>query len=545
MSSIDRIVKGDRDKDNIHAHEQNAGSEEEYASETTINNQQVASLSTKKALWAYLILCFSTGPTSSMAFNYVSAAIQSAANTVGHQPGSDKPCARRGHIKCLVKFGAGEIDYVSYVYVSYRDIFGSTTERTRLYLRSIGRAMEGIVTIMTAGVADYSRYRKTMMLCSILLFGALALPFAGLTKAEYSHLNGLATLYCLLTTVQGVYTVIEASYIPIFMRSVGGLHSASPAADPDTKRTWKKGFTVSVLAMVASNVGGIVALLIGVILSYGIGSYVQVGYFSYLLAITIAGCITIVFGTIGQFLLPSVPGQERPKGQNLLLLAVKGWMRMIGSARHYPEAFKFCIGWILWNTGYSNFLGLTQSLFLEVTGIARGSGVYQVWSFTNVIFACMGSLSFLFLYPHVRVPIKSWAYFFLSVNFLCVLWGCIGISNHVTIGYKHAAEFWVEQVLFMSTSSALRSYNRTVFASLIPCGSEAQFFGMEITLDLATGWINPLVQGVIQDHTHNLRFPMIPNVLLIFVAGLLYIWVDIPKGIEDAKVPLSEAKGGN
>lgn len=92
-----------------------------------------------------------------MAFNYVSAAIQSAANTVGHQPGSDKPCARRGHIKCLVKFGAGEIDYVSYVYVSYRDIFGSTTERTRLYLRSIGRAMEGIVTIMTAGVADYSR----------------------------------------------------------------------------------------------------------------------------------------------------------------------------------------------------------------------------------------------------------------------------------------------------------------------------------------------------------------------------------------------------
>ncbi|GMG05722.1 unnamed protein product [Aspergillus oryzae] len=259
-----------------------------------------------------------------------------------------------------------------------------------------------------------------MMLCSILLFGALALPFAGLTKAEYSHLNGLATLYCLLTTVQGVYTVIEASYIPIFMRSVGGLHSASPAADPDTKRTWKKGFTVSVLALVASNVGGIVALLIGVILSYGIGSYVQVGYFSYLLAITIAGCIT------------------------------------------------------------------SKSIST----------------------------------PHLS-------------------------TNHVTIGYKHAAEFWVEQVLFMSTSSALRSYNRTVFASLIPCGSEAQFFGMEITLDLATGWINPLVQGVIQDHTHNLRFPMIPNVLLIFVAGLLYVWVDIPKGIEDAKVPLSEAKGGN
>ncbi|KAB8077342.1 autophagy-related protein 22-like protein [Aspergillus leporis] len=524
MSSTDGVMKGDRSKGDARAHEQAAGPDEENASGTTIQDQQVASLSTKKALWAYLILCFSTGPTSSMAFNYVSAAIQSAANTVGHRPGSNKPCARRGHIQCSVKFGAGEIDYVSYV----------------LYLRSIGRAMEGVVTIMTAGIADYSRYRKTMMLCSIIIFGSLALPFAGLTKADYTHLSALATLYCLLTTVQGVYTVIEASYIPIFMRSVGGLHSASPAADADTSKTWKKGFTVSVLALVASNVGGIVSLLIGVILVYGIGSYVQVGYFSYLLAITIAGCITITFATVGQILLPSVPGRERPKGQNLLLLAVKGWIRMIGSARQYPEAFKFCIGWILWNTGYSNFLGLTQSLFLEVTGITRGSGVYQVWSFTNVIFACMGSLSFLFAYPHVRIPIKSWAYIFLSVNFLCVLWGCIGISNDVTIGYKHAAEFWVEQVLFMSTSSALRSYNRTVFSSLIPRGSEAQFFGLEITLDLATGWINPLVQGVIQDRTHNLRFPMIPNVLLIFVAGLLYISVDIPKGIEDAKVPLKE-----
>ena len=56
-----------------------------------------------------------------------------------------------------MKFGAGEIDYVSYVYAFHRNIWGSATDQTRLYLRSIGRAMEGVVTIMTAGVADYSR----------------------------------------------------------------------------------------------------------------------------------------------------------------------------------------------------------------------------------------------------------------------------------------------------------------------------------------------------------------------------------------------------
>jgi hypothetical protein len=55
-----------------------------------------------------------TGPTSSVASTYVTAAIQSAANLLGHVPGSTKKCAKRGAIKCVVKFGAGEIDYNSY-----------------------------------------------------------------------------------------------------------------------------------------------------------------------------------------------------------------------------------------------------------------------------------------------------------------------------------------------------------------------------------------------------------------------------------------------
>lgn len=61
-----------------------------------------------------------TGPTSSMVSNYVTAAILSAANLLGHQAGSSKPCSRRGtNISCLVKFGGGEIDYNSYAQVQW------------------------------------------------------------------------------------------------------------------------------------------------------------------------------------------------------------------------------------------------------------------------------------------------------------------------------------------------------------------------------------------------------------------------------------------
>ncbi|KAL9112363.1 MAG: hypothetical protein Q9187_007782 [Circinaria calcarea] len=122
----------------------------------------------------------------------------------------------------------------------------------------------------------------------------------------------------------------------------------------------------------------------------------------------------------------------------------------------------------------------------------------------------------------------------------CIVWGALGINDGVPIGYKHRPEFWIEQVLFLSTSSALRSLNRVVYSSMLPRGREAQFFGLEITLDLATGWISPLVQGAIQNRTHNLRFPMIPNVLLMLLALGFYIWVDIDKGMVDALQAQSE-----
>ena len=137
----------------------------------------------------------------------------------------------------------------------------------------------------------------------------------------------------------------------------------------------------------------------------------------------------------------------------------------------------------------------------------------------------------MFAFPHVSIRIKTWAYIFLAINILCLFWGTLGINTHVNVGYRHGGEFWVQQVLFFSTSSVLRSLNRVLYASMLPRGAEAQFFGLELTLDLATGWINPLVQGIIQNRTHNLRFPIIPNLVLMLIALGFYVWIDVDSGI--------------
>jgi hypothetical protein len=127
-----------------------------------------------------------------------------------------------------------------------------------------------------------------MMMVSIAIFGIFALPFAGLSKSSYSNLTGLSVLYCGMTTIQGIYVVIEASYIPIFMRSVGwfkppariddGPESEAAAAERSAKHVLTKGTRVSVLGLVSSNVGGLTALLIGIIIQYTKGGPTTKGY---------------------------------------------------------------------------------------------------------------------------------------------------------------------------------------------------------------------------------------------------------------------------
>ncbi|KAH6671305.1 autophagy-related protein 22-like protein [Halenospora varia] len=496
---------------------------------------ELAKMGSKRALIAWMILCYSTGPTSSVAISYVTAAIQSLANLLGHVPGHPgKACAKRGVIKCVVKFGGHDIDYNSYL----------------IYINAIGRALQGVGTILFSGIADFSYYRKYLMLGAIILYGIIALPFAGFKDQSYSALIALSVLFVGLNTVQGVYLVTESSYVPIFMRSVGwfreparigGLDPVSP--DEDARRTAKhvftKGTRVSVLGLFAGNLGGLTGLLIGLVITYTRGSPLKTGYHNFLLAISISGSLTICFAILGGFLLPSIPGLKQPPGTNLALLPVKRWFRLLKSIRKYPEAFKLCIGWVLWYISFSNFISIISLLFREVSGLSSGDRLYTVYSFLNVIYACIGSLTWMFVFPYFNFPIKRWAYGFLSIQFLCVFWGTIGIAN-IPVGYKHTAEFWVQQAIYLASVSALRAINRVMFASMLPKGAEAQFFGLEVTLDLATGWINTLVQGVIQNRTHNLRFPLLPDLLVILVSIGFYLWFDLEKGIEDAKKPLDE-----
>lgn len=476
---------------------------------------------TKKSIYrAWLLLCFSTGPVASMSRTYVPASIQSIARAVGKTK-AGKRCDFKGN-DCFVKFGAGTVHYTSYV----------------LYLRAISTALEGVVAIFLMGIADYSNYRKTFLVASIFLYGVFALPYAGLTGKNYPTLKASSALYALITITNAIYQILEGSYIPLFMRA-----SAPKGSVPEEVRretVLKRGSVVSVMGIFLGNCGGIVALLIGIIISYGRGRPIANGYFNFLLAITIAGAITCVFAVGSYFFIPNVLGKPRPKGESLLFLTAKRFIILMKDIQRYPHAFLYCISWVIWNVSNSNFLSLFVLLFRSTLGLGSSDAEYTVYTFMSYVVASMGSLTWMYLYPRSRLHIKTWGYGFLAFSLFTNFWGCLGISENTLVGFKHRWEFWVFEVLYSATSSSMRSLNRVVYSSLLPEGEEAQYFGLEIMLGVATGWIGSLVNATMQDRTNNDRYPFLPNLFLVAISIVLYYFVDTEKGMRDAEKLVSD-----
>ncbi|AGO10070.1 AaceriAAR080Wp [[Ashbya] aceris (nom. inval.)] len=493
---------------------------------------------------AWLLMCFSTGPTYSMMRSFVPASLQTIAHELGHpkaRPGAR--CRPRGD-DCYIYVGRTEVQFSAYV----------------LYMRALYTSIEGLIAIVLMGLADFSNYRKWLMALSIVIYGALATPFVGLQAKTYSTLIGMSVLYCLMLCCNTIYTITEGSYIPVFMdmarmaaaREVADSTKANVAASVETRTVaepvnpmLRRGAKVSVLGLIMGNLGSILAVLIGIIITYSRGKPQAEGYSAFLLTITIAGCMTMVLGSIAALGIPAVHGSPFPfdPQENKLVTIFKfpfrRFMHILRDLTHYREALKYVVAWVLWNIAYSNFMQLFQLSFRATLGSAADKE-YFVWQLMTSVIACVGSLTWMAVFRHFSAQrtlhaqtrlLKLCLYIMMVVGVIVNLWGSLGASARVPIGFKHRWEFWLFQVIYVSTSSAIRSLNRVAYSAMLPVGRENQYFGLEIMLGLATGWSQSLLVSVIQDRTGNARFPYIPNTVLLLVSLVFYYWSDLSRGM--------------
>ncbi|KAF6066914.1 Vacuole effluxer Atg22 like family protein [Candida albicans] len=120
----------------------------------------------------------------------------------------------------------------------------------------------------------------------------------------------------------------------------------------------QRGSVVAVLGLFLGNLGGITALVIGIIISYLSGTPESKGYHNFLLAITIAGCLTIGLSLFSALYIPNVQGKQRI--DNFLVLPFKRFFNLLKDIQKYPMAFLYCISWVIWNVSFNNFMRIAS-----------------------------------------------------------------------------------------------------------------------------------------------------------------------------------------
>lgn len=489
----------------------------------------------KKSVYrTWLLLCFTTGPVSSMVRTYIPAVLQTMARSLGFNSNGEK-CSITGN-DCFILVGSWKIRSNSYV----------------LYLKALFTLVESIISLLMMNIADYSSYRKWFICILTVLYGALSIPFIQIKgDSTKSQLYIFSALYCLTNITNTLLQILEASYIPSFMRSFTDREIESNVellgnSPEEIRRSMilKKGSKVSVMGSFLGNVGGMVALLIGLIISYsnssGSNKHNIDGFHNFLIAITCAGSITLVFGVSMFYFIPSIKNQEKPKDEFLIFLTIKRTWMLFKQIRNYPNAFLFCLGWVIWNLTFNTFMGIFVLLFRSTLGIGSSDSEYTVYTWLSYVIASLGSLFWMYLYPRMKLKIKTWAYIFLGFALFTQFWASLGISNSTKFGFKSRWEFWLFDVFYSSSSSALRCLNRTVYSSMLPIGDEAQFFGLEVILGNLFNWGIDFLMAFIQDKTNNDRYPFLLNFFLVCISILLYFKSDTDQGLLDAEKLTSE-----
>lgn len=111
------------------------------------------------------------------------------------------------------------------------------------------------------------------------------------------------------------------------------------------------------------------------------------------------------------------------------------------------------------------------------------------------------------------------------------------------IGLQQAWEIYPIAVLHGMVMGGISSYARSVYAPLIPEGSEAAFFALYAVTDKGSSAFGPALVGWIVDRAGTIRPAFVFLAVLVVLPAPLLWWLDVERGRDDARA-MADGDGG-
>jgi MFS transporter, UMF1 family len=359
---------------------------------------------------------------------------------------------------------------------------------------------------MVGAIADYSRMKKRLMtLFCYLGAGATCMLFV-VTGRRYL-LGGLLLVFA--NVVYGAANVLYNAFLPEI------------ASETKRDQVSSRGYALGYLGggiLLALNLG-----LFALAPRWGIPTYLAFRISLLSAGVWWGGFALVTFARL------RVRAPARPFGPDQSYLRV-GWSELratVAELRLLPDALRYLVSYLFYNDGIQTVTVMASVLLGQELFVARGLPVDNSFLLGLILMvqfvAFFGSLVFERL---AALGTKN--------AVLLSLLGWSGAVVYAYAGVQTTRQAWVLAAVIAIVLGGSQALSRSLYASMIPRGREAAFFGIYEIADRGTSWIGPMLFGLVVATTNSYRSAMLSLIVLFVIGMVLLVLTDVERAVKDA-----------
>ncbi|EUC51056.1 hypothetical protein COCMIDRAFT_80448 [Bipolaris oryzae ATCC 44560] len=464
-----------------------------------------------------------------------------------------------------------------------------STSSLALYTSSAAVLLQALVLVCLSSFADYGPYRKKMLMITSYTGSVASCLFIFISPSLYQLapllvIIGVACLGCSFVLLNAFLPLLVASYpdnnvtggkglsedddSAVELDSLNADNEAAASRRQDAERLARDLERSAQISSKGVGYGYMAAVFVEIIaiLIIFVFSKTSLAKTSPTLSIRVVlfmvGLWWAIFSIPTLLWLRERPGPPLPVQQRSNAFAssasklrtflfytsfsLKSFWTTLKKAVRLRQTLIFLIAWFLLSDAVATISG-TAVLFAK-TELHMSTIAIALLSITSIGSGIIGA----FAWPHIQ---RHWALQPKTVLLCCVagmeiipLYGLLGylplFQRLGFIGLQRAWEIYPIAVLHGIVMGGISSYARSVFAPLIPEGSEAAFFALYAVTDKGSSAVGPTLVGRITDNAGTIRPAFIFLAVLVMLPAPLLWRLDVERGREDARAMAEgEARG--
>jgi UMF1 family MFS transporter len=204
-------------------------------------------------------------------------------------------------------------------------------------------------------------------------------------------------------------------------------------------------------------------------------------------------------------------------------------VQLVHTLRHmraFPMTLLFLIAYLFYNDGIQSVLAMasvygSQELKLDQNVLISAILLVQFVAFFGNLFLLRLSRRF--------GPKET-------VVGALVVWTLLTLGGYF-IAEGAQFEFYALAVGFGLVMGGSQALSRSIYAQMIPKGSEAQYYSVYELSERGTSWLGALIFGLVNQMTDSYRLALLSLVLFFMIGIVLLVKVDVRRAIADAGNP--------